>query len=48
MVERRTQMSAHTVYKTFNTREQREFVRITGEVEAAVHQSGVEEGMVLV
>ncbi|MGH2698703.1 MAG: YjbQ family protein [Actinomycetota bacterium] len=41
-------MKAHTVYKTFNTNERREFVRITDEVAAAVEQSGVQEGMVLV
>jgi thiamine phosphate synthase YjbQ (UPF0047 family) len=41
-------MKAHTVYKTFNTHERREFVRITEDVEAAVKESGVTEGMVLV
>jgi thiamine phosphate synthase YjbQ (UPF0047 family) len=41
-------MKSHTVYKTFNTRERREFVRITEEVQAAVNQSGVREGIVLV
>ncbi len=41
-------MKAHTVYKTFNTDERREFVRITDDVAGAVAESGVQEGMVLV
>jgi thiamine phosphate synthase YjbQ (UPF0047 family) len=41
-------MKSHTVYKTFNTERRREFVRITGDVQAAVDESGVSEGMVLV
>jgi len=41
-------MSSHTVYKTFNTGDRREFVRITKDVAAAVDESGVQEGMVLV
>jgi thiamine phosphate synthase YjbQ (UPF0047 family) len=41
-------MRAHTVYKTFNTAERREFVRITDDVQAAVDESGISEGMVLV
>jgi thiamine phosphate synthase YjbQ (UPF0047 family) len=41
-------MKTHTVYKTFNTSERREFVRITAEVEAAVREAQVQEGMVLV
>jgi len=41
-------MKAHTVYKTFNTDERREFVRITDEVAGVVAESGVQEGMVLV
>ena len=41
-------MRAHTVYKTFTTEERREFVRITEDVQAAVDESGVREGMVLV
>jgi len=41
-------MKAHTVYKTFNTNERREFVRITDEVAGVVAESGVQEGMVLV
>ncbi len=41
-------MKTHTVYKTFNTRERREFVRITDDVARAVEEAGVREGMVLV
>jgi thiamine phosphate synthase YjbQ (UPF0047 family) len=33
---------------TFNTEERREFVRITDDVQRAVDESGVQEGMVLV
>jgi thiamine phosphate synthase YjbQ (UPF0047 family) len=39
---------AHTVYKTFNTAERREFVRITPDVQAAVDEAGILEGMALV
>ena len=41
-------MTAHTAYLTFETAERREFVRITDEVQAAVDESGIAEGMVLV
>ena len=41
-------MTAHTVYRTFNTNERRQFVRITEDVAQAVADSGVREGMVLV
>lgn len=41
-------MRTHTVYKTFNTRERREFIRITPDVQQAVEESGVREGMALV
>src|SRR4051794_2764980 len=41
-------MKSHTVHKTFNTEERRAFVRITEDVQAAVDDSGVAEGMVLV
>ena len=41
-------MKAHTVYKTFQTTARREWVRITDDVQAAVGESGVQEGMVLV
>ena len=41
-------MKSHTVYKTFNTERRRELVRITEDVQAAVDEAGVEEGMALV
>jgi thiamine phosphate synthase YjbQ (UPF0047 family) len=41
-------MTTHTTYRTFNTDQRRAFVRITDEVQAAVEESGVSEGMVLV
>lgn len=41
-------MKTHTVYKVFRTTKRREFLRITTDVEQAVTESGVQEGMVLV
>ena len=41
-------MQSYTKYVTFNTHNRRELVRITGEVDGAVRDSGVEEGLVLV
>jgi secondary thiamine-phosphate synthase enzyme len=41
-------VKSHTAYMTFKTNERREFVRITEDVEAAVEESGISEGMVLV
>ena len=41
-------MRVHTVYKTMQTSERREFVRITDDVRQAVADSGVTEGMALV
>ena len=41
-------MRSHTVYRTFTTSQRREFVRITEDVEQAVADAGVQEGMVLV
>ena len=41
-------MPAHTVHRTFNTEHRREFLRLTDDVQAAVDESGVREGMVLV
>ena len=41
-------MKSHTAYHTFETRERREFVRITEDVQEAVDECGVLEGMVLV
>ena len=41
-------MRTHTRYMTFETPERREFVRITDDVQQAVDEAGVTEGMVLV
>src|ERR671937_1099720 len=41
-------MKSHTVYKTFETPGRRAFVRITDDVQAAVDEAGVAEGMALV
>src|SRR4051794_2936647 len=41
-------MKSHTVYKTFNTQQRREFVRITEDVQQAVNEAGIAEGMALV
>ena len=41
-------MKSHTVYRNFRTEGRREFVRITEDVQAAVDESGVSEGLVLV
>ena len=41
-------MKSHTVYHTFHTERRREFVRITDDVQKAVDDSGVQEGMALV
>ncbi len=41
-------MKSHTAYRTFETRERRELIRITEDVQTAVDEAGVEEGMVLV
>jgi secondary thiamine-phosphate synthase enzyme len=41
-------MKFHTEYLWFQTQQHREYVRITDKVEAAVRQSGIREGMVLV
>src|SRR3954465_2679805 len=41
-------MASHTAYLTFETDERREFVRITDDVQRAVAESGVREGLVLV
>jgi thiamine phosphate synthase YjbQ (UPF0047 family) len=41
-------MTSHTVYRTFDTDQRREFVRITEDVQGAVDEAGVREGMVLV
>lgn len=41
-------MKAHTEYLSFNTKQHREYINITGEVEEILKKSGVKEGMVLV
>jgi secondary thiamine-phosphate synthase enzyme len=41
-------MKSHTEYLWFNTKNRREYVNITDQVEKAVAQSGVREGMALV
>lgn len=41
-------MRSHTKYLYFNTERHREYINITDEVEQAVRESGVQEGMVLV
>jgi len=41
-------MKFHTEYLTFNTKQHREYINITGQVERAVEKSGVREGMALV
>ena len=44
----RLPVKSHTVYMTFETERRREFVRITGDVQRAVDEAGVSEGMALV
>jgi thiamine phosphate synthase YjbQ (UPF0047 family) len=39
---------SHTIYKTFHTRRRREFVRITEDVQQAVDEAGIAEGIALV
>jgi secondary thiamine-phosphate synthase enzyme len=41
-------MKSHTIHRTFHTERRREFIRITDEVQAAVDEAGIAEGMVLV
>ena len=41
-------MKSHTVYLTFNTKARREFARITEDVQSAVDDAGIDEGMALV
>jgi thiamine phosphate synthase YjbQ (UPF0047 family) len=41
-------VKSHTVYRTFNTKQRRELVRITEDVQGAVDEAGIEEGFVLV
>jgi secondary thiamine-phosphate synthase enzyme len=41
-------MRCHTEYLTFNTKRQRDYINITGEIESALRKSGIREGMILV
>jgi secondary thiamine-phosphate synthase enzyme len=41
-------MKFHTEYLTFNTKNKREYINITADVEEILRRSGVQEGMVLV
>ena len=41
-------MKSHTQYLTFNTHKKREYINITADVETAVRDAAVREGMVLV
>jgi thiamine phosphate synthase YjbQ (UPF0047 family) len=41
-------LKSNTVYRTIETENRREFVRITEDVQAAVDESGIGEGLVLV
>ena len=41
-------MKSHTAYMTFDTSERRELIRITEEVQTAVDEAGIAEGMALV
>ena len=41
-------MKAHTEYLWFETGNHREYINITGEVNAALRKSGIKEGMILV
>lgn len=41
-------MRFHTEYLTFNTKQLREFINITPQVESALRNSGIQEGMILV
>jgi secondary thiamine-phosphate synthase enzyme len=41
-------MKFHTEYLTFRTKKHREYINITPQVELALRQSGIAEGMVLV
>ncbi len=41
-------MRFHTKYLTFNTKKHRDYINITHEVEEALRESGIQEGMILV
>ena len=41
-------MKSHTIHRTFNTERRRELIRITEDVQAAVDEARISEGMALV
>ena len=41
-------MKSHTIHRTFNMERRRELIRITEDVQAAVDEAGISEGMALV
>lgn len=41
-------MQAYTTYLTFNTKQKREYINITAEVEKALKESGFQEGFALI
>jgi thiamine phosphate synthase YjbQ (UPF0047 family) len=41
-------VKSHTVYRTFTTERRRDYVRITEDVQQAVDDAGIDEGMALV
>lgn len=41
-------MRFHTEYLTFHTTRQRDYINITGEIEAALKKSGIRQGLILV
>jgi secondary thiamine-phosphate synthase enzyme len=41
-------MRFHTEYLAFHTKRQRDYINITGQIEAALKKSGIREGMILV
>lgn len=41
-------MKFHTEYLTFNTKDHRDYVHITPQVDAALRKSGIRDGMILV
>ncbi|HOP64334.1 MAG TPA: secondary thiamine-phosphate synthase enzyme YjbQ [Spirochaetota bacterium] len=41
-------MKSHTTYLTFNTKSRRDYINITGDVEAELKKSGIQEGLCLV
>lgn len=41
-------MKSHREYLTFNTAKRREYINITGDVEAALEKSGIRDGFIMV